>query len=119
MARLTIEVTPDALADLLGELAPEHLRQGLTALANRIEVREWMAASASLSWGGSDFYDVQRHRPLRPGVQTAPGGVVMAIPLIHQQSLTLTLCHSRVRRGGSVPWEEPTSSLMTVSSARA
>ena len=49
----------------------------------------------------------------------APLRVVIAIPRIHQKSLTLTLCHSRVVRGGSVPWEEPTSSLMTISSARA
>lgn len=47
MARLTIEVTPDALADLLGELAPDQLQQVLTVLANRIEVREWMGLSES------------------------------------------------------------------------
>ena len=45
MARLTSEVTPDALADLLGELAPEQLQQVLTTLAGRIEVREWMSLS--------------------------------------------------------------------------
>ncbi len=45
MAGLTIEVTPDALADLLGELAPDQLRQVLAALATRIEVRAWMGLS--------------------------------------------------------------------------
>jgi len=45
MTRLTIEVTPDALADLLGDLAPEQLAQVLSALANRIEVRVRMSLS--------------------------------------------------------------------------
>ncbi|HLF50544.1 MAG TPA: hypothetical protein VJA45_14305, partial [Methylomirabilota bacterium] len=45
MTRLTIEVTPDALADLLGDLAPEQLAHVLTALANRIEVRVRMSLS--------------------------------------------------------------------------
>ena len=45
MARLSVEVTPDTLADLLSELPAEQLQQVLAALTNRIEVREWMFLS--------------------------------------------------------------------------
>jgi hypothetical protein len=43
MARL--EVTPEQLAELLGELSPDQLKMVLAKVADRIEVREWMRLS--------------------------------------------------------------------------
>jgi hypothetical protein len=45
MARL--EVTPEQLVDLLGELPPEELKMVLTRVADRLEVREWMRLGES------------------------------------------------------------------------
>lgn len=42
MAKLMIEVTPEKLAELLGELPPEQLKIVLAKVAERREVREWM-----------------------------------------------------------------------------
>ena len=40
--KLMIEVTPEKLAELLGELPPEQLKVVLATVAERREVREWM-----------------------------------------------------------------------------
>jgi len=40
--RLMIEVTPEKLAELLGELPPDQLKMVLATVAERHEVREWM-----------------------------------------------------------------------------
>ena len=40
--RLMIEVTPEKLAELLGELPPDQLKMVLASVAERREVREWM-----------------------------------------------------------------------------
>ena len=40
MARL--EVTPEQLIELLGELPPGELKMVLAKVADRLEVREWM-----------------------------------------------------------------------------
>ena len=40
--RLMIEVTPEKLAELLGELPPDQLKMVLATVAERREVREWM-----------------------------------------------------------------------------
>ena len=40
--KLMIEVTPEKLAELLGELPPEQLKIVLATVAERREVREWM-----------------------------------------------------------------------------
>ena len=40
--KLTIEVTPKKLAELLGELPPEQLKTVLATVAERREVRGWM-----------------------------------------------------------------------------
>ena len=40
--KLTIEVTPEKLAELPGELPPEQLKIVLAKAAERREVREWM-----------------------------------------------------------------------------
>ncbi len=45
MARL--EVTPEQLVELLGELPPEELRRILAKVADRLEVREWMRLGES------------------------------------------------------------------------
>ncbi len=45
MARL--EVTPEQLAELLGELPPEELKIVLAKVADRLEVREWMRLGES------------------------------------------------------------------------
>jgi hypothetical protein len=42
MAKMTIEVTPERLAELLGDLPPEQLKDVLERVADRLEVREWM-----------------------------------------------------------------------------
>ena len=42
MARMTVEVTPEKLAELLGDLPSEQLKIVLEKLAERVEVREWM-----------------------------------------------------------------------------
>lgn len=42
MAKVTIEVTPEKLAEILRELSPEELREVLAKVADRIEVREWV-----------------------------------------------------------------------------
>jgi hypothetical protein len=47
MARVTIEVTPEKLAELLGELPPEQLKMVLREVAKRLEIREWMAVGES------------------------------------------------------------------------
>jgi len=47
MARVTIEVTPEKLAELLGELSPEQLKVVLQKVAARLEVREWMRLGES------------------------------------------------------------------------
>ena len=39
MARVTTEVTPEKLAELLGELPPEQLKMVLQRVADRLEVR--------------------------------------------------------------------------------
>jgi len=48
MTRVTIEVTPEKLAELLGELPPEQLKMVLRKVADRIEVREWMRLGESV-----------------------------------------------------------------------
>ena len=40
--KLMIEVTPEKLAELLGELPPDQLKMVLATVAERREVREWM-----------------------------------------------------------------------------
>lgn len=45
MARL--EVTPEQLVELLGELSAEELKRVLTKVADRLEVREWMRLGES------------------------------------------------------------------------
>ena len=40
--KLMIEVTPEKLAELLGDLPPEQLKIVLATAAERREVREWM-----------------------------------------------------------------------------
>ncbi len=47
MARVTIEVTPEKLAELLGELSPGQLKIVLQKVADRLEVREWMQLGES------------------------------------------------------------------------
>jgi hypothetical protein len=47
MARVTIEVTPEKLAELLGELPPEQLKIVLQKITERLEVREWMQLGES------------------------------------------------------------------------
>ena len=47
MARVTIEVTPEKLAELLGELPPEQLKIVLHKVAERLEAREWMRLGES------------------------------------------------------------------------
>jgi hypothetical protein len=47
MARVTIEVTPERLAELLGELPPEQLKIVLQKVSDRLEVREWMRLGES------------------------------------------------------------------------
>ena len=47
MARVTIEVTPEKLAELLGELPPEQLKVVLQKVTERLEVREWMRLGES------------------------------------------------------------------------
>ena len=47
MARVTIEVTPEKLAELLGELPPEQLKMVLREVAKRREIREWMGLGES------------------------------------------------------------------------
>ena len=47
MMRVTIEVTPEKLADLLGELPPEQLKVVLQKVTERLEVREWMRLGES------------------------------------------------------------------------
>jgi hypothetical protein len=42
MARLTIEVTPEKLAELLRDLPPDQLKLVLAKVADRLEVQEWM-----------------------------------------------------------------------------
>ena len=47
MARVTIDLTPEKLAQLLGELPPEQLKIVLQKVADRLEVREWMQLGES------------------------------------------------------------------------
>jgi len=47
MARVTIEVTPEKLAELLGDLPPEQLKIVLQRVAERLEIREWIRLSES------------------------------------------------------------------------
>jgi len=42
MARMTVEVTPEKLAELLGDLPSEQLKIVLEKLAERVDVRGWM-----------------------------------------------------------------------------
>jgi len=45
MKRITIDITPESVADLLARLPPEQLRLVLDNLSHKIEVREWMRLS--------------------------------------------------------------------------
>jgi hypothetical protein len=47
MAKLTIEVTPETLAEVLRDLPPEQLKIVLAKVADRLEVREWMRLGES------------------------------------------------------------------------
>lgn len=47
MTRVTMEVTPEKLAELLGELPPEQLKVVLQKVTERLEVREWMRLGES------------------------------------------------------------------------
>jgi len=47
MARVTIEVTPEKLAELLGDLPPEQLKIVLQRVAERLEIREWIRLGES------------------------------------------------------------------------
>ncbi len=47
MTRVTIEVTPEKLAELLGEFPPEQLKVVLQKVTRRLEVREWMRLGES------------------------------------------------------------------------
>jgi len=47
MMRVTIEVTPEKLADLLGELPPEQLEVVLQKVTESLGVREWMRLGES------------------------------------------------------------------------
>jgi hypothetical protein len=47
MARVTIDVTPEKLAELLGELPPEQLKMVLRKVVERVEIREWMQLGES------------------------------------------------------------------------
>lgn len=42
MPKVTIEVPPEKLAEMLGELSSDDLRLVLAKIADRIEVEEWM-----------------------------------------------------------------------------
>ncbi len=66
MARVTIEVTPEKLAELLGELPPEQLKMVLQKVADRIEVREWMQLGESALREWLNEPDLYAHdRPAR------------------------------------------------------
>ena len=41
------EITPEKLAELLGERPPEQLKMVLERVADRLEVREWMRLGES------------------------------------------------------------------------
>jgi len=47
MARVTIELTPEKLAELLGDLSPEELKIVLHRVAERLEIREWIRLGES------------------------------------------------------------------------
>jgi hypothetical protein len=47
MAKSTIEVTPETLAEVLRDLPPEQLKIVLAKVADRLEVREWMRLGES------------------------------------------------------------------------
>lgn len=47
MPKLTIEVPPEKLAEILRDLSPEEFKEVLSRVADRIEVREWMRLSES------------------------------------------------------------------------
>ena len=42
MPRVTIDVTPERLAEILSELSPDDLKAVLAKVADRLETREWM-----------------------------------------------------------------------------
>ncbi len=45
MPHLTVEVTPEKLAELLRDLSPEQLKAVLSKVTDRLEVRDWMRLS--------------------------------------------------------------------------
>ncbi len=47
MARVTIELTPEKLVELLGDLSPEELKIVLHRVAERLEIREWIRLGES------------------------------------------------------------------------
>ena len=65
MTRVTIEVTPEKLAELLGELPPEQLKMVLRKVADRIEVREWMRLGESVLQEWLSEQDLYADEPSR------------------------------------------------------
>ena len=47
MPKLTIEVTPEKITEILRDLSPEELKQVLAKVADRLEAREWMRLEES------------------------------------------------------------------------
>lgn len=70
MPKVTIEVTPEKLAEILCDLSPDEFKEVLARLAGRVEGQEWMrlAESAFHEWlAEPDLYgDDQPTRRCRP-----------------------------------------------------
>ena len=47
MPKVTIDVTPEQIVDILRDLPPEELSLVLATIAGRLEVREWMRLQES------------------------------------------------------------------------
>jgi hypothetical protein len=45
--KVTIDVTPEQIVDILRDLPPEELRLVLATIGGRLEVREWMRLQES------------------------------------------------------------------------
>ena len=61
MARITIDITPESVADLLARLPPEQLRLVLDNLSHKVEVREWMRLSEA-GFEEQDLPEMVPHR---------------------------------------------------------
>jgi hypothetical protein len=61
-----LDVTPEQLAEILGELPPDQLKMVLAKVADRLEVREWMRLGESglREWlNEPDLYPLCRRAP--------------------------------------------------------